>query len=116
LGGKLGSGRQPFSWISIEDVLGAIYHCIHTHSISGPVNLVSPVQISNAEFNVILSEKLRKMGWFKTPSFVIKLVYGKMGKELLLQGSQVFPQKLTDTGYEFEYANLDKFLNLILEK
>lgn len=115
LGGKIGSGQQAFPWVSIEDVISAIYHCIKTDTIIGPVNLCSPQTLNNSEFNQILAERLRKMGWLRTPAILIYLIYGKMGKELLLTGSQVYPQKLLKSGFEFDYAELDRFLNLVLE-
>lgn len=114
LGGKLGRGDQIFSWVSIEDLLGIIYHCIHDENIQGALNAVSPNKTTNSDLNIALSEHLKKMGWFHTPGFIIKILYGKMGKELLLEGSNVKPKKLIDANFEFEHPKLEKFFSLVI--
>ena len=81
LGGQLGNGRQPFPWISIEDTLGAIYHCIFQESIHGPVNLVSPKLITNGDLNTVLAENVQRLNLFIVPSLAIRLLFGQMGKK-----------------------------------
>lgn len=111
LGGKLGSGRQVISWIGIDDLLGAIYHCLMREEISGAVNLVAPHPVTQAEFARTLAKKLRRPALCQLPSFFLKAVFGEMAKEVLLASQKVAPQKLLETGYAFRYPNLSTALN-----
>tara|TARA_R110001583_G_scaffold51161_2_gene159689 strand:- start:12482 stop:13363 length:882 start_codon:yes stop_codon:yes gene_type:complete len=105
-GGKIGSGKQFMSWIDIEDVCHAIEFIIQKPMISGPVNLVSPTPVTNKAFSIALSKQLKRPCIFPLPSAIVKLLFGEMGKELLLASTRVMPTKLLDAGFKFEYPSL----------
>lgn len=106
LGGKIGSGKQWMSWIALEDVLGVIYHVINTPTLSGPVNVVSPHPLRNADFTKILGQMLNRPTFCTVPEFAIKLLLGEMGEELLLSSQRVIPKKLIETKYPFLYPEI----------
>ncbi len=106
LGGKIGSGNQPMSWIHVDDVVNAIEFIVNNQNIKGGLNLTSPNHTTNSEFSKILSYALNRPCFFDMPSFIAKLLFGKMAEELLLAGQIVEPKKLLDNNYEFLYKNL----------
>ena len=114
LGGPIGTGKQGMSWIHIEDMVGAILHCINTPEISGPVNATAPNPVSNAEYSVSLGAALERPAVLPMPGFMVKLLFGEMGEELLLQGQFVLPNKLLASDYLFQYSDLDKALQQIV--
>jgi len=116
LGSKIGSGKQYMSWISIDDVLGAIYHIIMVKEIAGAVNLVSPKAVRNEDFVTILSKVVERSLRMKLSENTIKAVFGQMGDELLLSSTRVFPRKLLDSGYRFRYPKLEDALRHVLGK
>ena len=115
LGGRIGSGRQWWSWIHVEDILGGIHHAIRTESLSGAVNLVAPNPVRNAEFTRVLASALRRPAFFPVPEFVLRLAFGQMAaEELLLASQRVEPGKLLASGYAFHFSELRAALeNLI---
>ena len=116
LGGKIGSGRQYMSWISVDDLIYAIQHIIHEETISGPVNLVTPEPVTNERFAKTLGRVLRRPARFTIPERLIKGVYGRMGREILLASTRVFPEKLIDAGFTFRYPELESALRHLLGK
>jgi uncharacterized protein len=112
LGGKMGSGYQFVSWIAIDDLLGAIDHCLAKEELSGPVNLVAPQPVRQAEFARLLAKKIGRPAFFHLPAWFLKLVGGQMAKELLLASQKVYPQKLLETGYSFRCPELKMALDL----
>lgn len=114
LGGRIGSGNQYLSWIGIDDAIGALYHLLMTKSLNKAVNLVAPHPVKQKEFSAILAAKLRRPHFFHLPSTLISLALGDMGKEMLLASSQVYPQKLLESGYSFRYPYLQEALNEII--
>ena len=88
LAGKLGNGCQYMSWISLEDTISAILFCLETSSASGPINIVSPEPITNAEFTKKLAKSLRRPAFFHAPAFMLKLMLGEMAGSLLLSSSR----------------------------
>jgi uncharacterized protein (TIGR01777 family) len=107
LGGRIGSGRQWWSWIHVDDIVGAIQHAMRTESLSGPVNLVAPNAVRNAEFTKVLASVLRRPAFFPVPDFALRLAFGKMAaEELLLSSQQVGPVKLLASGYAFRFSEL----------
>ncbi|MFT6984749.1 MAG: hypothetical protein ACJAT7_000550 [Psychromonas sp.] len=110
LGGKIGSGNQIMSWIDINDLLTAILFIIKNQYVEGPVNMVSPNSVSNQQFTRLLAKQLQRPTLLPLPAFVIKLLFAEMGEELLLASTNVFPKKLIDAGFQFEYATLEKSL------
>jgi uncharacterized protein len=114
LGGRLGSGKQWVSWIHVEDIVGAIHHIIRTESVSGPVNLVAPGPVRNAEFTRVLAAVLRRPALFPVPAFVARLAFGDMADELLLASQHVEPAKLAASGYSFHFRELRAALDDLL--
>ncbi len=114
LGGRLGSGEQYWSWISIDDVVGAIYHSIITESLSGPVNLVAPNPVTNKEFTETLGSVLGRPTVLPLPSFAARGIFGEMADELMLASTRVKPKKLLESGYEFRYPDLTGALKHLL--
>ncbi len=111
LGGRLGSGRQWWSWIHVQDIVGAIHHAIATESLSGPVNLVTPNPVSNREFTQILANILHRPAAFPVPEFALHLAFGRMAaEELLLASQRVRPAKLQTSGYQFRFPKLQEAL------
>ncbi|MBT4836476.1 MAG: TIGR01777 family protein [Methylococcales bacterium] len=108
LGGKIGSGQQPFSWVAIEDVIGIIHHLIKHPEIQGPINLVAPQIVSQHQFAKQLAKRLHRPALMPMPSFVVKALFGQMGHELLLSGQSVQSKKLDD--YEFKFRTLESAL------
>ncbi len=114
LGGRLGSGRQYMSWISIEDVVGVIQHALTTDSVKGPANAVSPVAVTNAEFTKTLGGVLRRPTIFPMPAFAVRTLFGEMGQELLLASQRVLPERLRQSGYSFRHPELEQALRALL--
>ncbi len=114
LGGKMGSGRQWQSWISIEDEVGAITHLL-TSSVSGPVNLTAPAPVTNAEFTDALGTVLHRPTVLPIPRFGPKLLLGaELAENLLFAGQRVVPRVLRDDGYEFRRPDLADALQAAL--
>ena len=115
LGGRMGSGQQWWSWIHVDDVVRGIHHVIRTESLSGPVNLVAPNPLRNAEFTKVLAAVLGRPAIFPVPEFALRLAFGEMAaRELLLASQRVEPGKLTATGYTFRFRELRAALENLL--
>ncbi len=115
MGGKIGSGTQYMSWIAMDDVTGAIYHSLVTESLKGPINVTAPNPVTNKEFTNTLGEVLKRPAVVPMPAFAAKLAFGEMAKDLLLASTKVAPKRLSDSGYEFQYPELEPALKHILE-
>lgn len=113
-GGVVGSGKQYWSWIAIDDVVGAIHHAITHDELNGPVNAVAPETLTNAAFTKILGRVLHRPTIAPLPAFVVKLLLGEMGEELLLASSRVVPNRLQETGYQFRCPTLEGALRHVL--
>jgi hypothetical protein len=116
VGGNIGSGRQWMSWIDIDDVIGAIQHAMKTDTLRGPVNVVGPNPVRNAEFTKTLASVLSRPAIFPMPAFAARLVFGQMADELLLASQRVEPAKLTASAYIFQKPDLRLALATILRK
>jgi uncharacterized protein (TIGR01777 family) len=107
LGGRIGPGKQWWSWIHIDDLVGAIQHAIATESVAGPVNMVAPNAVRNAEFTKVLASVLGRPAIFPVPVFALGMAFGKMAAdELFLASQQVKPAKLEGSGYRFQFGEL----------
>jgi len=106
LGGRVGAGRQWWSWIHVEDIVGAIHQAMRTEALSGLVNLVAPNAVRNEEFTRVLASVLRRTAFFPMPAFAARVAFGEMGEELMLASQRVEPAKLKSSGYDFRYGNL----------
>lgn len=116
VGGNMGNGRQWWSWVDISDLVGAVLHVIKTDTVRGPVNVVAPAPVRNAEFTKTLASVLSRPAIFPMPAFAARLVFGQMGDELLLASQRVEPAKLMASGYVFQKADLRAALLVILGK
>ena len=115
-GGALGSGRQWWSPISLDDALGAIYHLICTEMVEGPVNLTIPEPIQNRDFAKVLGRVLSRPAIFPAPAFALRAALGEMADALLLASHRVLPVKLIDSGYEFRFSESESILRYCLGK
>lgn len=115
LGGRIGNGQQYTSWISLHDALRSIDHIIDTPSITGPVNLVSPHPVTNAEFTAGLSQILKRPAVLHVPAPAIRFFLGEMGNELLLASTRVCPGKLMAARFLFHHNELKPTLNSLLQ-
>jgi uncharacterized protein (TIGR01777 family) len=114
VGGRLGSGRQWMSWVALEDTVGIVKHALTTSNLSGPVNVVSPNPVRNADFTAVLGRVLRRPTIFPAPSFALRLALGEMADALLLSSQRVLPQKALASGYLFLYQGLESALHSVL--
>lgn len=114
VGGKMGDGKQWMSWIALDDVTGALRFALNNESLSGPVNLVAPQPVTNAEFTKALGEALGRPSLFPLPSFAARLAFGEMADALLLTSQKVAPQVLEQANFKFKYPSLDQALTKVL--
>ena len=110
VGGKIGSGKQYMSWVSHDDIVYAIHHLLMTDAASGAYNITSPNPVTSKQFAKTLGRVLRRPTIIPLPSFVIKILFGEMGKELLLEGQKAKPKRLIEEGFQFTHGNLDECL------
>lgn len=110
LGSILGEGMQGFSWVHHEDLVRAISFLIDHPEITGPVNITAPNPINQKGFAIQFSKALKKNLFFKTPSWMISLLFGEMGKYLLLKGQKALPKRLTEKGFYFIHPKIDEAL------
>ena len=115
LGAKIGSGKQFFSWVHIDDVIGAFNFLIKDKTQKGIYNLTSPNPVTNYRFTKELGKMINRPTVLTIPKFVIKMIFGEMGDKLLLNGSAVYPKKLLDSGYEFQFKTIEASLENILK-
>jgi uncharacterized protein (TIGR01777 family) len=115
LGGKQGAGTQWMSWIALADEVGALRHAIAHDTVRGPVNLVAPNPVTNAEFARTLGASLRRPTVLSTPLLPLKLRFGgELVESLLLFSQRVTPAQLESTGYQFTCSSLDAALRVVL--
>jgi uncharacterized protein (TIGR01777 family) len=114
VGGVIGSGHQMMSWIALDDVIGALRHVLANNALSGPVNAVAPRAVTNREFTKTLGRVLHRPTIFPMPAFAARLAFGEMGDELLLSSTRVRPSRLNETGYMFQYSELEAALRHLL--
>ena len=114
IGGRLGSGTQYMSWITLDDDISAIVHLLDTASLSGPVNLTAPNPVRNTEFTASLGLAVHRPTILPTPMFGLKIVYGGELVETLLGSQRVSSEKLQESGFEFAHPELGGALDTIL--
>jgi len=113
-GGKIGSGKQYMSWISIDDLVEVIHHAMVTEDLRGPVNAVSPTPVTNLEFTKSLGKVLSRPTLFPMPAFLARLAFGEMADAALLASTRVEPARLKETGYMFRHPGLAGALRHVL--
>ena len=114
LGGRLGSGRQFWSWIVLEDVLRVMELALRDDRMSGAVNTVAPGAATNAGFTAALSRALHRPAFLPVPAPVVRTVFGEMGRETLLASSRVRPARLLEAGFRFRFPDLDTAFSHLL--
>lgn len=116
LGGRIGNGRQYWSWIALEDAVGAVKHVLVTESMTGPVNIVSPNPATNRQFTKALGRALGRLTVLPVPAAVMRLVLGQMADELLLASARAIPNKLLESGFTFRHPEIAEALRAILQR
>jgi len=114
LGGPVGDGRQYWSWVALDDVVGAFLFALNTDKLRGPVNAVAPQPVRNKEFVRELGRAIHRPTVFPLPAFVVRTLFGEMGEELLLASARVQPAKLEAAGYSFRHPELADALRAAL--
>jgi uncharacterized protein (TIGR01777 family) len=113
-GGKLGSGKQWMSWVTMEDVVGILKHAVENSAVRGAVNVVAPGAVRNAEFTKVLAGTMHRPALFPAPAFALRLALGEMADALLLSSQRVAPQKLQQLSYSFLHRELQAALKAVL--
>lgn len=116
LGGILGSGRQYVSWIAVDDLVRMIGFILNTESIRGPVNAVSIEPVTNREWTETLGRLLHRPTFMRMPAFLVRLLFGEPGNEVLLASERAVPKKITDAGFDFMYPTPESALRTYLNK
>jgi hypothetical protein len=111
LGGKLGSGKQYFSFIDLTDLTRIILFAIENEKLAGAINAVTPHPVTNEEFTKTLGGILHRPTFFNVPAFAARLGFGQMADELVLASERVIPKKLMDAGFKFDYPTIEDTLN-----
>jgi hypothetical protein len=115
LGGPLGSGRQWWSWIAMEDVIGTVRFLLERGDIEGPFNVVAPDAVRCRDFAHTLGEILRRPAILPTPAFALRLALGEMADALLLASTRVRPNALESAGYRFRVPDLGDAIRRALD-
>ncbi len=114
VGGPIGDGQQGFSWVHIDDVVGAIMWLLES-ALSSEIhseiyNVTSPNPVSQKEFAQALAKQLHRPSFMPTPAWVLRAVFGDMAQELLIEGQFVKPTNLISEGFQFKYPDLESAL------
>jgi uncharacterized protein (TIGR01777 family) len=115
MGGNMGNGRQWWSWIHVEDLVGAIQRILNT-GLARAINVVAPAPVRNAEFTKVLASVLSRPAIFPMPAFAARLAFGQMADELLLASQKVEPARLVAGGYSFRHTELKEALKDLLKR
>ena len=110
LGGRVGSGGQWVSWVSIEDVVRMIEFAVTEETTAGAYNAVAPEPVRNRDFTAALARELSRPAILPVPAAVVRLVFGEMGEALLLSSARVVPKRLEEAGFQFRYGHLREAL------
>jgi uncharacterized protein (TIGR01777 family) len=114
--GRLGSGKQFISWATRKDAVRAIGHALNAADLIGPVNVVSPHSVTNAEFTRTLARVLGRPAILHMPAFALRLLAGEMADEALLSSARVVPERLEKAGFRFEDAEIEPALRKLLAR
>ena len=114
LGGKLGSGKQWWSWFTLHDVVRAIIFALE-HPISGPVNLTTPNPVTNQEFTAALAQAMKRPALFPAPAIALKIALGGFSSEVL-GSKKVLPNALSDAGFVWDYPHITNALTALIEQ
>ena len=114
LGGNIGKGQQYMSWISKQDMVGAVLFLLGDENASGPYNVTAPNPIMNAQFTRLLAAQLRRPAVFSVPAVVARLAFGEMADEALMASTRAYPARLVAAGYQFQHSSLVHALPALL--
>jgi uncharacterized protein (TIGR01777 family) len=114
LGGRLGDGRQYWSWVAIEDAIRAIQFALETPELVGALNVTAPHPVTNSEFTAALGRAIRRPTFCAVPRIVVELLLGEMGREALLSSARVRPARLMNAGFQFHLPELEPALHKVL--
>jgi uncharacterized protein (TIGR01777 family) len=114
LGGKLGSGRQWMSWVSLRDAVRAVVFLLERNDLAGAFNVTAPNPATNAEFTRALGAALHRPAVMTVPAGVLRLGLGEMANQTLLASQRVMPRRLLDAGFTFEDAEIGPALKALL--
>ena len=114
LGGALGNGRQWLSWIALPDVTRALLFALHTESLAGPVNVVAPQPVTNAEFTRVMGQVLHRPAVLPVPAVALRVAFGEMAQATILESQRALPARLESAGFAFEYPDLQAALHAAL--
>jgi uncharacterized protein len=114
LGGRVGSGTQWMSWIAIDDVLDALVHLLEHDDLDGPVNVVAPNAVRNAEFTRTLGRVLRRPAVLAVPGLALRVLYGEVADAVLIAGQHAIPARLAASGFAFRFADFEPALRHVL--
>jgi uncharacterized protein (TIGR01777 family) len=114
LGGPPGSGKQWFSWIHLDDEVGAIRFLIEREDLQGAFNLTAPEQLMMKDFYHTLGKAMKRPSWLPIPGFVLRILFGEMAEETILSGQRAVPKRLMEAGYKFDYPKAEEALKEIL--
>ncbi len=115
IGGPIGSGRQWFSWVHMNDLAEAFLFLINHPEISGPVNVCSPSPVRNVDLARALGRVLHRPSLLPAPAFMIRLVLGEFGS-VILKGQRVVPRRLLESGFVFRYPQIDQALETVVRR
>lgn len=113
IGGAIGSGKQWFSWIHRDDLIGLILYAIANNKIEGVINGTAPNPVTNYAFSKELGKAMKRPALMPIPSFILKIILGDMAEEIMLNGQKVMPQKALANGYKFRHDNIESALKSI---
>ncbi len=110
LGGHMGDGLQYMSWIALPDIVRAFEHIIVNENLRGAINLVGAHPVTNRKFTIELASVLKRSAFITQPAWLLNLLPGEMAQEMLLSSTRVLPKRLDESGFLFEYKNLNDVL------
>lgn len=113
MGGRISHGRQWFSWVHRDDVIGLVLHIMKSPHISGAINATAPSPVTNAEFAKAMAGAMHRPHFLPLPGFVLRLVFGQMADEVMLNGQRVLPRRAIDSGYVFRYPDITRAMAAI---
>ena len=112
-GGTVGSGRQWFPWVHLDDLISAVLFALTNGNLSGAVNVVAPECVRMKQFCSTLGRTMRRPSWAPVPSFMLRMILGEMS-EIVLTGQKVIPTKLMESGFGFRFPRLAEALHSVV--
>lgn len=113
VGGPVAGGRQYVPWIHLDDVVGALVHCLDTDAAAGPINVTAPQPVTNSELSTALGHALGRPAFLPVPGMAVKLLYGDMA-EMVTTGQRAVPAKLQAQGFTFRHPEIEPALKDVL--